>query len=170
MAKQIELSIMLQDLQERLRRLEDAEAIRNLKARYAQLCDRNYSPDELAELFTEDATWDGAAFGVFHGREEIRTFFATVSGQITWALHYMAGPEITIHPDGETASGRWYLFEPCTMTSRVEPGVKEPVLQMAKYEDTYRRVGGEWKFAHVKIEYEALTNLLEGWVAQPFRP
>jgi len=167
---QTELVTVIQDLQARLRRLEDTEAIRNLKSRYAQLCDRNYSPDQLANLFTEDAVWDGAAFGVFRGREQIRAFFAGVSRQITWALHYMAGPEITINSDGETASGCWYLFEPCTMTQRNNPGTKEPVLQMAKYEDSYRRVDGVWKFAHVKIEYEALTNLYEGWVAQPFRP
>jgi hypothetical protein len=33
----------------------DAEAIRNLKARYAALCDSQYDADGIAMLFTEDA-------------------------------------------------------------------------------------------------------------------
>jgi hypothetical protein len=38
--------------------LEDAEAIRNLKARYAGLCDNQYDADGIASLFTEDAVWE----------------------------------------------------------------------------------------------------------------
>jgi hypothetical protein len=39
----------------RVARLEAAEAIRNLKARYCELCDAGYRAEELAELFVEDA-------------------------------------------------------------------------------------------------------------------
>ena len=46
----------LERMERRLQALEDAEAIRNLKARYAALCDNQYDADGIAALFTEDAT------------------------------------------------------------------------------------------------------------------
>ena len=45
----------LERLERRLQALEDAEAIRNLEARYAALCDAQYDADGIAMLFTEDA-------------------------------------------------------------------------------------------------------------------
>src|SRR5437762_1356320 len=45
----------IQQIERRLQVLEDAEAIRNLKARYAALCDNQYDADGIASLFTEDA-------------------------------------------------------------------------------------------------------------------
>jgi hypothetical protein len=41
----------LERIERRLRVLEDAEAIRNLKARYADLCDNQYDADGIAKLF-----------------------------------------------------------------------------------------------------------------------
>ena len=38
----------LERIERRLRALEDAEAIRNLKARYAALCDKQYDADGIA--------------------------------------------------------------------------------------------------------------------------
>ena len=92
--------------------LEDIEAIKQLKARYADACDRNYDVDTLASLFAEDAIWDGGLFGVHNGREEIRAFFQGVSSDITFAMHYMMNPIIDV--DGDEATGEWYLFQTCT--------------------------------------------------------
>ena len=44
----------LEQIERRLQVLEDAEAIRNLKARYAALCDNQYDADGIATLFTEE--------------------------------------------------------------------------------------------------------------------
>jgi len=70
----------LERLERRLQVLEDAEAIRNLKARYAALCDRQYDADGIAMLFTEDALWESPGLGRFEGREAIRNFFRGVTG------------------------------------------------------------------------------------------
>src|ERR1700751_1035173 len=45
----------LERVERRLQVLEDAEGIRNLKARYAAVCDSQYDADGIAMLFTEDA-------------------------------------------------------------------------------------------------------------------
>ena len=47
------------DLERRIRRLEDIEALRTLKHRYATYCDDGYDAGRLAPLFTDDAIWDG---------------------------------------------------------------------------------------------------------------
>ena len=63
----------LERIERRLRVLEDGEAIRNLKARYAALCNNQYDADGIAR-FTEDAVWESPALGRFEGREAIRNF------------------------------------------------------------------------------------------------
>src|SRR5436190_23552320 len=53
----------LERIERRLQTLEDAEAIRNLKARYAALCDSQYDADGIAMLVTEDALWERPGLG-----------------------------------------------------------------------------------------------------------
>ena len=55
----------LEDIDRRLRAIEDIEEIKRLKARYCSYCDDNYDADSIANLFTEDAIWDGGIRG--HG-------------------------------------------------------------------------------------------------------
>ena len=77
----------LERMERRLQALEDSEAIRNLKARYAALCDNQYDCDGIAALFTEDAVWESPALGRFEGREAIRGFFREASGIFSFAIH-----------------------------------------------------------------------------------
>lgn len=57
----------LEQIERRLQVLEDAEAIRNLKARYAALCDNQYDADGIAALFTEDAVWEARLWAASKG-------------------------------------------------------------------------------------------------------
>ena len=63
----------------KVRWLVDIEEIKQLKARYAAACDDDYAPDAIAELFTEDAIWDGGFMGYAETRSGIREFFANAS-------------------------------------------------------------------------------------------
>jgi len=47
------------DLATRLKRLEDIEALQQLKYRYCRAADDNYDGELVASLFTEDGIWDG---------------------------------------------------------------------------------------------------------------
>ena len=105
----------LERIERRLQVLEDAEAIRNLKARYAALCDNQYDADGIASLFTEDAVWESPALGCFEGRDAIRNFFRGASGIFSFAIHYSLNGHIEV--DGDTARARWYLFMPCTVAA-----------------------------------------------------
>ena len=51
----------MDDLARTVAKLQAAEDIRHLKARYARVCDTGYTPSEMIPLFTKDAVWDGGA-------------------------------------------------------------------------------------------------------------
>ena len=103
----------LEELETRVRAVEDTDAIQNLKARYAELCDDNYNPDGIAALFVEDAVWESGPLGRFEGRNAIREFFRRASKIFTFAIHYSLNSQIEV--SGDTARARWYLFMPCTV-------------------------------------------------------
>jgi hypothetical protein len=150
----------------RLAKLEAAEQIRHLKARYAGVCDTGYTPDRMVPLFTEDAVWDGGErFGRHEGIDAIYRFFDGVSSQIVWALHYMVAPIVEVADDGETATGSWYLWQPCTLVTDDGP---RAIWLTGTYADRYRRVDGDWRFSEVKLDCQTISPLEEGWVRRPF--
>ena len=102
----------LESLEKRIQVLEDIEQIKKLKHRYCALCDANYDADALAELFTEDAVWDGRERGRNDGREAIRTFFKNAPSRLPFAIHMVLNPIIDV--DGDSATGTGYLCQPCT--------------------------------------------------------
>lgn len=154
------------DFETRLRRLEDIEAIKQLKAEYCALCDDGYDPDKLAALFTAEAVWDGGAtFGVARGREGIRRHFSGAAERITVARHQVMNPIVTV--DGDEATGHWLLFQPCTNAGRDS---EEAVWLAATYADTYERHGDGWLISGTAIDVAFFTSFDRGWVDQRFLP
>jgi hypothetical protein len=155
------------ELSRRVARLEASEEIRALKLRYASYCDAGYPPDALAELFTEDAVWDGdeAHFGVHRGRDAIRDFFAGISERFIFAMHYTLGGTIEVAPDLESASGRWYLWEPCTI---VVEGTPTSMWVMGNYIDEYRRVDSVWRVHRMAVQFASISRADEGWTPHRF--
>jgi SnoaL-like domain len=145
-------NIMNEELLARIQRLEDIEAIRNLKARYCLACDDNYNPESLGPLFAEDAVWDAGILGYNEGRDAIKVFFAQSSTIVPWALHYVTNPIIEV--DNDKASGNWLLWEPMTFA---QGDNKTGCWHCASYSDEYVKVNGEWLFKRVKINIEVLS-------------
>jgi ketosteroid isomerase-like protein len=143
------------DLRRRLQRLEDIEAIKQLKASYCYLIDDG-EIDRLMERFTSDAVWDGGPMGRFEGREAIREFLKALPSQLSFALHWVLNPRIEI--DGDAARGTWYLVEPCT-AARGE----RAIWGAGRYEERYERVDGEWRFREVRLIPIFWTPYEEGW-------
>jgi hypothetical protein len=157
----------LRALEARVRALEDVEAIRKLKARYAELVDARYAEGRIAEpaaveelagriaaLFTEDAVWDGgAALGVCRGREAIRERMAKPTLHFSW--HYFVKPRIEV--DGDSATGRWDLLAPCTTAD------ERPMWMAGVEDDVYARVGGEWLHASMGLRVVFMAPHDRGW-------
>ena len=156
----------MSDLEARVRRLEDIEAIKQLKARYCAACDDGYDADRLAALFTEDALWDGSkTFGVARGRDAIHRHFAGASARVTIARHQVMNPIVDV--DGDTATGHWLLFQPCTNAGR---DGEQAVWLAATYADRYARVEGGWSISATVIDVAFFTPFDRGWVDQRFLP
>jgi ketosteroid isomerase-like protein len=151
----------LERMERRLQALEDAEAIRNLKARYAALCDDQYDADGIAALFTEDALWESPALGRFEGREAIRGFFRGASGIFSFAIHYSLNGHIEVESD--TARARWYLFMPCTVAAG-----NQAVWRAGIDHETYVRVDGTWMFRHKRSEPLMSVPFEIGWAKTRF--
>jgi hypothetical protein len=152
----------LEELERRVRGLEDVEAIKKLKARYCSYCDDRYNVDGLASLFTEDAVWDGGErLGRYEGRSAICSFFSGSPQRVAFAIHHVTNPIIEV--DGDHATGQWYLFQPCT---RVDGD--RAVWLAARYEEEYVRVEEEWKFQRIKVFPAFYTPFDQGWVKQQF--
>jgi hypothetical protein len=151
------------DLSTRVAKLEAIEEIRSLKARYAKACDDGYLPENMVPLFTEDAVWTDVTgrFGTHEGRQAVCDFFDGVSDSISWAGHYMIAPNITVNDDLETATGTWYLWQPCTIDG-------EAIWLAGTYLDHYRKDDGVWKMSRLELTLEKMTSFEEGWAKQPF--
>jgi ketosteroid isomerase-like protein len=89
----------LAQLEQRVQALEDVNAIRHLKARYATYCDDQYNAEGIAVLFTEDAVWESRGLGRFEGRDAIREFFRGASQLFTFAIHYSLNGQIDVQGD-----------------------------------------------------------------------
>ena len=156
-------------LEQRVRRLEDIEAIRALKAFYAHCADAKYTedhrrkpPDEIDALtrrqvavFTEDAVWDGGPqFGVRRGRDAIYEHLRATGW--SFALHYFVSPKIEV--DGDTARGSWMLWQPCTLTEG-----NRAMLMSATTDDEYVRTPEGWRMRHMQFTLRFLTPAEESW-------
>ena len=151
----------LEDIELRLRALEDVEAIKRLKARYCAYCDDNYDAENIAGLFVEDAVWDGGIRGKAEGREAIRNFFVNAPNRLPFAVHMVMNPIIEVN--GDNATGIWYLFQPCTYAEG-----NRAVWGSARYDEEYVRVDGVWMFKNLKLTSHFWTPFDEGWAQTQF--
>ncbi len=156
----------LDALEARLRVLEDVEAIRRLKARYGELVDARFGDegllpedevgriaDRIADLFTADAVWDGAALGVSRGRAAIRERF--LSSTLTFSWHFFVKPQIEVA--GDAATGRWDIFSPCTA-----PGNRAYWMTGVE-DDRYVRENGVWKHQSMSLRVVFMSPYDRGW-------
>ena len=100
------------DLSERLRALEDREAIRNVIAAYGPAVDRGDSAG-AAQLFSEDGAYDVGGYGVHKGRDVIEALFEGEVHQgliMNGAAHFLSPMRIDLNGDAATATGYSAVF------------------------------------------------------------
>ena len=148
-------------LEARLQVLEDTNAIRNLKSRYAELCDDNYNPDGIAALFAEDAVWESESLGRYEGREAIREFFVRASSIFTFAIHYSLNSQIEV--TGDRARAQWFLFMPCTLGAN-----NEAMWRAGIDREEYARKDGTWLFTYKHSTPLFHSPFDKGWSRERF--
>lgn len=142
-------------LSARLRRLEDLEALRRLKADYCERCDRGASGEAVAELFADDAEIEIVPSGErASGSAEIAAFYARLGGRFALAAHLLANPRLEVEADD--GRGRWWILMPA-LDGR--GGAPRERLLLAEYDEEYRRIDGVWRIRRMRVE-------LRGWLGE----
>jgi uncharacterized protein (TIGR02246 family) len=134
-------------LEARLRRLEDAEEIRQLLLEYANALDAG-DYVRYANLFTEDGELD-AQLGQAKGRAAIVSLLQARLGvdpdrPRKPALHVIGQPELRIDGDEATSTVIW------AYVTHDDEGFPL-VLQLGHYRDDLARENGAWKFRRRRI-------------------
>jgi len=148
----------INELAKRVQALEDIEAIKQLKAEYADACDDMYNPERMKDLFTEDAVWDGEkeGFGKHEGLDAICAFMTAAKDSLLFGVHWFLQPRIKIISETE-AEGVFYLWQTSTMANGKD------IFLAGKEYDKYRKENGVWKMSFMELELFYAADIKEGW-------
>jgi hypothetical protein len=158
-----ELNMDLEAIERRLTRLEDIEAIKQLKARYCEICDDDHNPERITSVFAEDGIWESAEFGTGKGHAEIRKLFQGFQKLIEFSQHNIMNPIIEVHND--RATGEWYFMGPF----KFRAGQQARWLAL-QYKDDYVKLNGQWKYKHLRVNLRLSAPYEEGWAKQLIAP
>ena len=132
-------------LEQRLQRLEDDRAIRDLKARYLRACDAK-DPETVRDcLLPEGAVIAYDGFPAFDGRDAFVAVYAQM-GCAAGVFDIHHGANGIVEFDGpDRARGQWsLLFHNINLAART-------LTQMGvEYEDVYVRQDGRWWIAETR--------------------
>lgn len=137
---------MAPTLEARLRRLEDLEAIRSLKARYFFLCDRK-DPKGMRACFADGKVHiDYGVVGTFDNADALQKIFTNIGcHDYMVEMHHGANHQIEITGE-DSAHGL------CSLHYFLIQTEQKSLTQLGGYyEDEYRRVNGEWKISKTKF-------------------
>lgn len=137
---------MDKDLQRRVQRLEDIEAIRALKARYLFCCDRK-DPKGMRACFADGKVHiDYGAVGTFDNADALAKIFTDIAcHDYMVEMHHGMNPQIEIIDDAR-AKGTWSLHYFLINTQT------KGLTQLAGYyEDEYLKLNGAWKIIRTKF-------------------
>lgn len=134
------------DLEQRLRRLEDIESIRTLKARYLFACDRK-DPKAMRACFADGPVHiDYGVVGTFQDADTLVALYTQIACHPHMVeMHHGANPQIEVL-DGDRARGTWSLHYFLVNTQT------RGLTQLAGYyEDEYCRQNGAWKIRRTRF-------------------
>jgi hypothetical protein len=134
----------IEELEKRVKAIEDLEEIKKLHQNYINLMD-NLQYEEVLDIFTEDGTAEVRSSGVKRGRKGLAEIYieglAKRRGTLRDVGHMVIEPDITVA--GSTAEGTWLIY---MLFSR-------PTIQwvQGKAQCEYRKENGKWKISKLKF-------------------
>jgi ketosteroid isomerase-like protein len=132
----------LQELEKRVRAIEDLEEIKKLHQKYINLMD-NLKYKDVVELFTDDASVVVRDSPVFRGKEGVTDVYVNMLGRRTERseAHFAIEPDITI--EGDNAKGTWLVY---MLFSK--PDIE---WVQGRNDAEYQKVNGKWKIKSMKF-------------------
>jgi len=159
--------VNLEVLQQRLTALENEKLVAACMNKYMSLCDdlgSGFKLENLMELFTEDAIWEGKGkryaktFGRHVGINAIEMMFAKYTkepGHFSLNVHLLGNEVITV--DGNEAKGSWMLMQPSDFIDG------KSQLSCARITAEFRLSGKFCKISHFKTENRFSRPISEPW-------
>ena len=149
----------LEELEKKVKVLEDIEAIKQLHYRYIYALNARKF-DEIIDMFAEDMTEDGFPRGETHsGIKDISKVWRAIEEGGRGKLRHttiVAQPIISV--EGDHAKGYWLWLGRLAdrrVFKSVEESDEDTVMQvlpkLGRYDMEYKRVNGEWKISYLKF-------------------
>jgi ketosteroid isomerase-like protein len=138
----------LADLEGRLRRLEDEQAVIGTMNRYGHALDYGDTAVFL-DCFTAGGVWEAPRVGRFEGQERLAHFFAWhTHAPAKYHKHLLVEPKVSLSGDVATVVSYWV---------RLDTQADGPfVASFGRYLDRLERCAdGVWRFSERIIEAEA---------------
>jgi hypothetical protein len=154
----------LEELAQRLARIEDARAVEYLHNAFSYYLDR-WQWDDVADLFADHGSIELAQRGVYVGKARVRAFLDLFGpqglrqGELFDHVQYQ--PVVTVAADGRTAKAR---VRELAMEGRYG---EEATIGGGIYENEYVKENGVWKIAKVHLYTTFIADLERGWARGP---
>lgn len=147
--------------------IKDSNDIKRLQRTYGFYLDAQMW-DEMADMFTEDGTFEIGLDGVYVGRERVRAYFYALGGgragipRGRLAEHFQLQAVVNVADDGQTARARWRgLIMSGTLG-------ESAIIGEGPYEITYRKVDAIWHIQSVHWYNTYRVNYEDGgWAKNP---
>jgi hypothetical protein len=155
----------LEELENRVRALEDIEEIKKLQRIYGFYLER-WMSQQILDLFYDGPDVSLTLFnGTYLGKQGIKRFFDSIASvpAVPEFLHQVMqlSGVVDVDTDGKTAKGRWYGFGPAAIPTG--KGVAQAFFN-GIYEDEYVKDNGKWKFKTINYSATFGAPYDEGWV------
>ncbi|WNC74185.1 nuclear transport factor 2 family protein [Thalassotalea psychrophila] len=155
-------------LENRIKHLEDLEAIRHLKHYYYCHCvDRAVDGDseainETISRFTDNIVADFTGMPLTEGKEAVGAFYAQgVPGFLSWCQHRVSNEVINI--DGDRATASWYIDCPATFKAGNPVGIEGSGYIAGQYKEQYVKENGIWKWARITALLDVQSSFEQNW-------
>jgi len=135
------------DLEERVRRLEKKEDVKETVQRYVRALD-SQNEEMLGSVFAPDATADVIPWGHYDGREEILEMYKGVWEEMPLLNHLPINQVIEVDGDDAVATSYWI--------ARVETIEGQPIKSGGFYERQLTRADGDWVHTYFKCDIQYL--------------
>lgn len=139
----MEEGMTIEELEKRVRILEDREEIKELHREYLFLIS-GVEIENALDCFTRDIEVEVANYGIRKGKEEVGRFFRNIIGPNVLSSkdgHFTGQPVIAI--EGGKARGHWMFYR----------FVQDPSRRwiQGRYDCEYVKENGKWKFSMLKM-------------------
>jgi hypothetical protein len=152
----------IEQLTERVERLEGARAVRKLQRAFGFYVDRGLW-GEAADLFADDGTIEIGGDGVYQGKDRVREYLRRLHGGQEGLTYGQLNewitlqPAIHVAPDGLSATARWRdhgMLGQYKSHAEWRDGI---------YENSYVREGGVWKIQSLRLIVNFVAPYERGW-------